>query len=249
MKITYQIKKHTKKIRNKFRKKDSFSGITLGYFSDFVVAYRSGTADENVIAHSFDNDIFFKELTDLDLSNCCCIIDVGAHIGTFSLLSAKKFPNADIHAVEASFDSYNLCVINAALNSKSNIVSHRLALGIDQPMVELHHDAGNWGHSAVSKLSSSSETVPGSTLNKFFQDNGIGSCDFIKLNCEGSEFPLILNATLTDLDKVKNMLVIYHCDLWKHNTLDELLKKLSDSGFSIARTKTSVERGWIIASK
>ena len=245
--MNFPLKPLAKRVLRFFSKPDVGSGIEIGTYDAFQVAYRRNSADERVIGHSFDNDIFFRELTDMRLDDCKCIIDAGAHIGTFSLLAAKKYPNAKVHAIEASKDSFNLCAINIALNRLENAIAHRLAIGINEPTVTLHHDVGNWGHSAVSKLSSRSEQVPGCSLPRFLKDQEIETCDLMKLNCEGSEFPLILETPDDVLKRIKNILILYHTDLWTHNSLDELKQKLETCGYSMSiRNKTEL-RGWIVA--
>ena len=68
-------------------------GISLAIdrFGPFEVAFRRRTSDEEVVRHSFDDDIFFSNVSDYAPESDHIIIDVGAHIGTFSLLAASKF--------------------------------------------------------------------------------------------------------------------------------------------------------------
>lgn len=54
--------------------------------------YREDTAGESVLEHSFDNDIFFSATPYYKPPRNATVIDVGAHIGTFSLLLADMAP-------------------------------------------------------------------------------------------------------------------------------------------------------------
>jgi hypothetical protein len=78
------------------------SAVDTGSFGGFEVAYRSRTTDEDVIAHSFDHDIFFTGVPEYRPAEDHTIIDVGAHIGIFSLLAASKVPRGKVYAIEAS---------------------------------------------------------------------------------------------------------------------------------------------------
>ena len=133
-------------------------------------------ADENVIAHSFDHDIFFSGVPEYAPREDDVIVDVGAHIGTFTLLAAAKAPRGQVHAIEASRDSFNLLRINAALNRAANVHPHHLALADRSGAIELFHATGNWEHSLVKQMSQSSETVSSLTLTDFLTGQRIERC-------------------------------------------------------------------------
>lgn len=223
------------------------SGLTIGYFSGFEMAYRTNTADERVIKQSFENDIIFSGVPEYQPDGDHIIIDVGAHIGTFSIFAASKTKQGRVYAIEASQDSFNFLKINVALNKCNNVSIHHLALADKDGSIALYHDQGSWGHSTVKRLSLSSETVNSCTLSSFLEENGINECHFMKLNCEGSEFPILLNTPNDVLRKFGIILVMYHCDLWENNTEDDLVSHLMSSGFKCVFRNRDPKRGWIIA--
>lgn len=223
------------------------SGLAISSFGGFEIAYRIGTADLRVIKHSFDNDIFFSGVPEYQPNNDDVIIDIGAHIGTFSILAASKAKHGKVYAIEASEDSFNILKINVALNQCTNVSAHHLAIGDKEGKTTLYHDKGNWGHSTVKRLSLSSETVNSCTLSSFLEKNKINECHFMKLNCEGGEFPILLNTPNNILRKFSKILVLYHCDLWNNNTEDDLILHLKSSGFNCVIRNQDAKRGWIIA--
>jgi FkbM family methyltransferase len=230
------------------RAPDMPSAIAIGSFGGFELAFRKGTADELVIRHSFDNDIFFSGFP-YQPREGDVIVDVGAHIGTFSLLAASKVGGGKVYAAEASLDSFNLLRINLALNRCRNVEARHLALADREGTCTLFHEVGNWEHSTVAKLSKSSETVDCCTLAQFFDHNRIEHCEFMKMNCEGSEFPILLSAPKALLERIDKALVLYHCDLWKQNSEADLLSHLEACGFDCAMRNRSEKRGWIIATR
>jgi FkbM family methyltransferase len=247
------VKLHLKKrIRNaaaSFHPGEINYRLAIGEFGGFTVAYREGTADEKVIAHSFDNDIFFVDVPQYKPKSNDTVLDIGAHIGTFSLLSASKSPKGTVHAIEASKETYNYLRINTALNPRLNVVPHHLALTDRDGQVMLHHDRGNWGHSIMKQLSPRGETVSGMSLQSFVTANKIGKIAFIKFNCEGAEFPILMSAPPELLKNVNAMLVLYHLDLAPDYTLQALLKKLESAGFKNTVIEKRSTRGWIIAER
>jgi FkbM family methyltransferase len=227
---------------------DKRSNIAIGTFDGFDIAYRQGTSDETVVTeHSFDKDIFFAGVPEYQPKDDDIIIDIGAHIGTFTVLAASKVKSGKVYAIEASEDTFNLLRINVALNRCSNASVHHAAISDKNGTIMLHHDVGNWGHSTVKKLSEFNETVVSVTLPAFMEQNGIDRCHFMKLNCEGGEFPILLSTPHDVLRRFGTILVLYHCDLWKENTEEDLMSHLQAAGFRCEIRNRHKSRGWIIA--
>ncbi len=226
------------------------SMLAIHSFGGFDVAYRKRTADDDVIAHSFDNDIFFTGTPEYQPKEGDVIIDMGAHIGTFSLLASAKVGSGKVYAIEACKETFNLLRINVALNQCNNISVHHTAMSDKEGMVTLHYDMaeGNWGHSTVKKLSEFNETVNSSTLPDFMKKNHIDKCHFMKLNIEGAEFPVLLSTPKDVLQRFGTILALYHCDLWGKNTEDDLTSHLESSGFDCIIRNQTESRGWIIAT-
>jgi FkbM family methyltransferase len=249
-KLRTAIRPVYRRIRSSFKRSgfDSPSTLRIGSFGGFDVAYRKGTADEQVISHSFDHDIYFSGVPEYKPAGDQVIIDVGAHIGTFSLLAASKVPQGKVFAIEACEDSFNYLRINAALNKSANISPHHLAMTDRKGTCRLYYNVGNWGHSVVKALSQHSETAEGCTLADFLERNDIRECHFMKLNCEGAEFPILLNSPSDVLQRLHMILVLYHCDLWGANTLGDLLSHFDLCHFSPVLRNQDGQRGWIIAT-
>jgi FkbM family methyltransferase len=230
---------------------DKPSLVGIGRFGGFEVAYRKGTADEATIQRGFENDIFFPGCApEYVPAEGDVIIEVGAHIGTFSLLSSSRVGSSGrVHAIEASLESFNLLRINVALNRCDNVSTYHLAVSDQNGLANLHHCPGNWGHSIVSRLSGSSESTRSCTLDSFLRGNGIVACDFLKLNCEGAEFPILLSSAAATLQTIRVLLVLYHCDLWKEHTEVDLIRHLEASGFSCDIRNRAGAHGWVVAKR
>src|SRR5262245_31834135 len=127
----------------------------------FKIVFRKNTSDEEVIGHSFDNDIFFKNLYEYSPRRNDCIIDVGAHIGTFSLLAADKVGKGKVFSFEPCLDSYRVLEKNVLLNNSSNIKLYRKALAGQTGQARLYYDSdyGNWGHTISKSISDKGEDV------------------------------------------------------------------------------------------
>jgi FkbM family methyltransferase len=229
---------------------DRSSILAIRSFDGFEIAYRRGTADEGVIVHNCNENIYFTGVPEYQPAEGYVVIDVGAHIGIFAIQSSSRVGHGKVYAIEASEDTYNLLRINVALNQCTNISAHHLALADKEGMCTLYHsDSGNWGHSTVKKRSGSSETVKCCTLSAFLERNRIDKCHFLKLNCEGGEFPILLSTPDYILQRISTILVLYHCDLWIDNTEADLISHLESSGFDCVMRNREEKRGWIIATR
>ena len=243
------LKRSWANARSAFRPDEFIYRLEIGRFGRFEVAYRKGTADEEVIGHSFDRDIFFVGAPEYRPEPNHVILDVGAHIGTFSLLAASRVPQGKIYAVEASHETFNYLWVNIALNRAANIDASHLALSDKKGTAVLHYDEGNWGHTIMKALSPHGEEVATDSLASFMQAKGIERLDFIKFNCEGAEFPILLAAPPEVLQRIRMMLVLYHCDLVDKSSLEALLARLHESGFKTSLRNQDANRGWIVADR
>ena len=224
------------------------SVLEIGCFSGFQVAYRKGSADESVIEHSFEHDIYFSRVSEYKPADDHVIMDIGAHIGTFSLLAALKVPHGRVYAIEACKESYNLLRINNRLNNVNNIDVTHLALADRSGTCTLYHDLDNRGHTICRPITGFGEIVQSDTLTNYMETKGISKCHFIKLNCEGAEFPILLSTQANVLQRFGIILVLYHCDIASNYTEQKLVSHLHSSGFDTAIRYRTSERGWIIAT-
>lgn len=233
-----------------FRQPEIVGRLAIKNFGPFTVAFRKGTADEGVIGHSFGNDIFMGVVPEYRPKETDVIIDVGAHIGTFSLLLAASVPRGQVYAIEASAETFDYLTLNVALNKTTNITVSHLALMDKEGQVVLHHDVdGNWGHSAMKRLSGHGEVVPSESLAGYFARHGIATCQLMKFNCEGAEFPILMSAPLDLLRKIDRMIVLYHLDLAEGSSLPTLLDRLKSAGLRTKIVNQEKYRGWVIADR
>jgi len=224
--------------------------VAIARFNQFEVAYREGTSDEAVFGHSFDNDFFFTNAPEYTPKPDDIIIDVGAQHGTFSLLAASKVPRGKVFAVEPCLESFNLLRINIALNGFRNIEASHLALSGKKGETRLnHYNFGHWGDSTTWRWTSEGEMVSADTLGGYMDDKRIDRCAFIKFNCEGAEFPILLNSPPDVLKRIDRMLLNYHCFLNKGVTADSLVQHLSACGFKLRFFEQKRRRGGIYAER
>jgi FkbM family methyltransferase len=167
------------------------------------------------------------------------IVDVGAHYGYFSLFaSLNSGSGSQIFSLEP--DPGNLVVLRQNLKDCkiNNVVVIDAAIGAEEGKMTLY------GGSEINRslfgdyaLGSGKEIaqVNAITLGKFVQQNNLTNIDFLKLDCEGSEYSILLNADDDTLRKFKTISMEFH-DMKKPGlTANNLRKRLIAAGFSIVK--------------
>jgi FkbM family methyltransferase len=225
------------------------STLMLGRYMGFTVAYRPSTSDEEVLSHSFDNDIFLKGVPEYQPQRSHTVLDIGAHLGDFALLLSRQV--ARVYAIEARRETFALLKTNVVLNNASGVIVDHLALGDRNGFCQLYlaTEGESWGDSTTFDFSGSSESVASLTLERYLFERNIPHVDFAKFNCEGAEFPILMSADAGTLSKFDKMLVLYHCDLVSGAKERMLHEKLAQCGFATSVRNASQDRGWIIATR
>ena len=217
----------------------------------FRIWYREGTSDEAVVRQVLADEGYAHGMPEYVPRAGQVVIDVGAHIGAFSILLAPAIASGRVYALEPCRESYELLARNIRENGLTNVVACRLALTDRSGLATLWYDAekGNWGHSVVKRLSDQGETVPTETLERFLLEHGIDDCALAKFNCEGAEFPILLNTSIEALRRIRRLLVLYHMDIAEGFHYQTVVRHLRKAGYYVERRFVTREgqRGWLIA--
>ena len=222
--------------------------IAVHRYKNLKIFFRKGTVDENVLAHSFEHDIFFPELSDLIRTPEMTIVDVGAHIGTFSVQAHLVLDRPRVFAVEPHQDTYSVLLRNLEANSLTNIVPINAAVTDANGPVKLFLAKENWEHSITQSFDSGCLEVPGITLETLLKRFHIDQCDLLKLNCEGAEFRIVMSMSPEALSRIKMMLILFHEDLVEPEyDRSKLINFLQVHGFNIRTSQMRKDRGWIVA--
>jgi FkbM family methyltransferase len=222
--------------------------LSVFKFQNVSIFYRAGTADQDVLDHSFENDIFYASVPEYKSSPQATIIDIGAHIGTFSIYSAIASKGGKIYALEPNGESFGILEKNVRDNKLTGkVIPLQYALSDHEGSQKLYLDKENWGHSLTNTVLEDFEEVSTTTLSSLMEREQIIQCDLIKFNCEGAEFPIILSLGEQTLKKIKLMIILFHEDLAKGMSRRELMNFLSKHGFYVRVDNEDDKRGWIIA--
>jgi FkbM family methyltransferase len=162
------------------------------------------------------------------------IIDVGAHIGWFTLSAAAFVPDATIFAYEPSPENFRLLADNIALNKLSNAHAFEMAVFSRSGDAEFATvDAFGGGSTGGTLLagqmparsaSSAVRRVKTTTLDEIFATNAIDRCELLKMDCEGAEHDLLASASDRTFNAIARISVEVHdFDKYCMQTLESML--------------------------
>jgi FkbM family methyltransferase len=161
------------------------------------------------------------------------VLDVGAHVGAFSVMSGKKLNKGLVISFEPNPDIYQLLKLNVYLNGLRNVVPVNIAVADYCGKAEL----SVLGDPAAGYLSpdiSGAETfkVQVRTIDDFCLERGIDRVAFIKIHAEGSEIAILKGARNIIADKNLSV-VISSSRLRSSNIQSEICEHLLDMGFKV----------------
>lgn len=156
------------------------------------------------------------------------VIDIGAHIGTFTIDMATRFPGIKVISVEPFHVNQKLFQLNCELNEVAQqvtLVKYAIA-GNSEPR-KLFVDPGL---SMSTKLSANGDglSVQSLSLADLFEKHGITSCAFLKIDCEGAEYEALLACPDHILKRIRSLIIEWH----DGGSRLAVKKKLHQNGFS-----------------
>ena len=117
------------------------------------------------------------------------VIDIGAHIGCFAWLARRVCLN--VHAFEPFIDNYTMAVMNSGARCRPYAVwrSDRSDYGVLPYQSSTCKENTGGGD-----VFGGSDLVESVSLDGFIRDENIQKIRLIKIDCEGSEFPILLTS-------------------------------------------------------
>lgn len=138
------------------------------------------------------------------------VVDVGANIGYYSLIAARRVGDAGrVFAFEPDSNNFAFLQQMVARNRFANVISHNIALGDCDGSIDLYLSDDNKGDHRIYPVSlenRSKITIPMNTLDAVLKSDGSLRVDFLKMDVQGAE-GLVLGGMPSVLSSNPNMII------------------------------------------
>lgn len=174
------------------------------------------------------------------------VVDIGANVGVFSLFAARFARK--VFALEPSSSNYSRLVPNTS--RVHSIVPVNCACAAYDGQGSLDVSGSPVAFSLLTSSSAATEqNVDVVSLGTLFERYAIDRCDFLKLDCEGAEFEIILQTDPSVLNRVRSIVMEYHDHLSNKHSHVDLLERLKILGFQASGYNPNGSYGMIAAFK
>lgn len=204
-------------------------------------------ADEYVINEVWNSKCY--NISGFCIKESDTVIDIGAHIGCFTVYAADIAKKGKIYSYEPFPENYALLKENIKINELKNVKIFNLGISSksEKRKLYLHKtDAGSHSMFAVKNNYSLFNCIP---LKDVFDNNKIKFCNFLKIDCEGAEYEIILNTPKEYFDRVDKIVLEYHDYLFEEPNLTRLKRQLKKYGFKIKINPIRKNWGLLYAKK
>lgn len=164
--------------------------------------------DQHMI-EQYHNQLFFEQeyiinfLSDY-VKKACTIVDIGAHVGSHSIMYKRLNPSSIVYSFEPQKMLYKLLCFNISDNNLRNIYSYNNAVGEDvydaemnpysadgeNSMQQVEYGSSNIYNLAGVQVGSGGEKIKVISLDALKMNR----CDFMKIDVEGYEPNVIMGA-------------------------------------------------------
>jgi FkbM family methyltransferase len=198
-------------------------------------------------------------------------VDIGGNIGVFVLWAAPQVPQGRIVSVEPNPVSVGCLKLNIERNGLGNVTTMQAAAGSDGGTMDLIYHPGwemiaynaevsapwfykqsalarlvRWIVAGLTNRSTAAEpaqriVTPLVSLERIMDDHGIEVVNYLKLDCEGSEFEILRNISGACWSRIERAAIEYH-EFGRDRRVAELVTILEDNGFEVNVHQSLVEK-------
>ena len=181
---------------------------------EVISEYNSGIKIRLNLSDHLESKIFWQGVLDGDigefikvnqlLESDSVFVDVGAHVGVFTLIAADLLSEGTVYSFEPLSEHHKRLKYNVNINDFENVVMEKTivsnsteekTLKVPVKKVDNNPHTKGSGSSSIYESSNSDNLVeygvPSTKLDKYVEEKGIEKVDIIKIDVEGAELDVL----------------------------------------------------------
>jgi FkbM family methyltransferase len=203
------------------------------------------STDIHVFTEIWLENVYLKKI---NVKSDWTVIDVGAHIGLFSLFVSRLCDKGKVYCFEPDEENYKLLLENIN-NNRKNILAENSIISSKSGFKQFYVSDSDFAAGSIHKKSNQSALVKSNTISDVLVKNKIQNCNLLKLDCEGAEYDIIMSLSFEDLNKIDNICMEYEKIDSQEYTIQDIISKLKSNNFSVEIISTTPLMGFLFAKK
>jgi len=186
------------------------------------------------------------------------VVDIGAYIGSFAVPAARFARNGVLYAFEPAPANFAQLERNIELNKAGNVRAFNLGIVGADRRITLFLDHMNPASNSI-YLRSDQEAAENSvdrdaiSLATLFDRERIPKCHFLKVDCEGAEYEILMSLDPSMLSRIGKIACEVHEPAYygvtnPEHTPDKLAAFLEKNGFTVYRKPVNPYLGMLYAA-
>lgn len=209
--------------------------IILRTWDGLYVICRNNVWDARIVGETFMDKSYMKNIS--INAKVPIVVDIGGYIGDFSLYAAKRL-GARVFVYEPIPDNFNMLKDNIKINNyEKNITAWNRAVSNEPELTINVARSGGDIHASGYMYADSNEkvSIKCTKLDSLFVENNITEIHLLKIDCEGCEYDVLLDALPETFTKIHNIVFEYHeIPAWEVQ-LETLKDRLHSLGYAVVR--------------
>lgn len=210
--------------------------IVLELWNGAKFQIRPKTEDRGIFKEVWIQEVYTPE--GFEIGEEDVVVDVGAHIGIFSVLASRLAKKGKVYAFEPVKENFGMLRHNIKISNAKNIIAINQAISAKKeqreifiaqaPLTGVNSLYSNlvYPKGKIGKI----EKVDATSLSDFAIEYGVEKIDFLKMDCEGAEYDILLNCPDNILRIISRITMEYHY-LDDNRNLSILRRFLKMKGF------------------
>jgi FkbM family methyltransferase len=161
------------------------------------------------------------------------VVDIGAHIGLFSIYAFRVIEAKRIVSVEPDSMNFQLLSKNISVNNIENTTLINAAVAGESGEKRIYIDPSNTGGHGFHSRGVRSKLVKAFSLSDLFEATNVAECSLLKMDCEGAEMGVFGGAEDELLRRVSAIVLEYHLQEYPIERLEMFRKRIERIGFDV----------------